>query len=147
MASIQAFLNRHDSATFRNSDELFAAIASGSCSLETSPDGSLKHPTTAHLTAIYDRRRRHLEELQPRSPHVGTLLVDVVDLCDGLRRCSDRTIAFWSFKLSGGRTISVFEGAESNQIVGCFASYDRRDLSDAEWQQIWEGDATNPAAT
>ena len=132
----QQFIERHKNSDFRHKDELFAGLSSGDCVIESSPDTSLP---CKHFLRIYRIRAEHLQ--QYATPHAESLLADVLALCEELGRTPDEMCRLWNFSMPPYSDLAVFEGAESDRVLGCIFAVDKRFISPDKWESLWNGES------
>jgi hypothetical protein len=130
----ERFVAKHRDTDFRHRDELFESLATGRAHLVTADEAV----ACTHLLNIYRRRAEHLRQFDTTYAH--DLRNDTLDLCDVLSKTSDAHCRMWHFALPPNSDFTVFEGADSGEILGCLFGKDKRLTSDIEWEKLWRGE-------
>ena len=129
----ERFLARHRDTEFRHRDELFESLSNGKAHLVNAQD--ISPIACTHLLTIYRRRAEHLRQYD--TPYARELRDDTLDLCDALAQTSNAHCRIWHFALPPNSDFTVFEGAESGEILGCVFAKDKRLTPALEWEKLW----------
>lgn len=132
----ERFVAKHQDTDFRHRDELFESLATGRAHLVTGEDTS--PVTCTHLLKIYRRRAEHLQQYD--TPYARELRDDTLALCDALAKTSNTQCRILGFALPPHSDFTVFEGAETGEILGCMCANDKRLMPVIEWEKLWRGD-------
>jgi hypothetical protein len=89
-----------------------------------------------HFLEIYRYRAVHLSRYQ--TAHARSLREDVLALCDELAKTPEEPVQVWRFSMAPYYNFAVFEGVNSQRILGCNSTADRRLMSEQEWEELWE---------
>jgi hypothetical protein len=85
---------------------------------------------------IYRLRATHLGRFS--TPHAEQLRAGILGLCAALERLPPECpIASCSLDLDDGRSIMLFERADTNALLGLLSMVDRRMVSEREWETLW----------
>ena len=88
------------------------------------------------LLQTYRRRANHLNQFA--TPHAVRLREDVLAFCAALEETPpDCPISCCSLDLDDGRSIVLFERADTNALLGVLRTVDRRMVSDEDWDALW----------
>jgi hypothetical protein len=58
-------------------------------------------------------------------------------LCDELAKTPEEPVELWSFSMAPYYKFNVFEGANSQRILGCNFAADQRLMIEQEWEELW----------
>jgi hypothetical protein len=95
-------------------------------------------PPGPELLRTYRRRAEHLRAFS--TPHAEQLRADVLGFCAALEALPPECpIVSCSLELDDGRSIVLFERADTNELIGILRTVDRRMVSDQEWATLWGG--------
>jgi hypothetical protein len=93
-------------------------------------------PLGPELLRTYRRRARHLNQFA--TPHAVRLREDVLAFCAALEKTPpDCPISCCSLDLDDGRSIVLFERADTNALLGVLRTVDQRMVSEEDWAALW----------
>jgi hypothetical protein len=109
-----------------------AAIREGR--FRSSQSSALTHGP--ELLRTYRIRAEHLHRFS--TPHAEQLRADVLGFCAALEALPPECpIVSCSLELGDGRSLILFERADTNGLLGILRTVDRRMVSDQEWAAVW----------
>lgn len=123
---------RHGSLSILAEPSVESAIREGRFRSTTSPPSR----SSPEALKLYRRRATHLGRYS--TPHAEQLRAGTLALCTALERLPpDCPIAECSLDLEDGRSIVLFERADTNALLGFLSLVDRRMVSEREWEILW----------
>ncbi len=124
---------RHKSAPVLLEPSVQAAIREGR--FISSPPTAF--PPGSVLLRTYRRRAEHLGRFS--TPHAEQLRADVLAFCTALEALPPECpIVCCSIDLNDGRSLVLFERADTNGLLGILRTVDRRMVTDQEWDDLWD---------
>jgi hypothetical protein len=136
---MKKFLKKHRSKEFRHSEELFTALENGNFESRSAPRLFDLGVDAEHLKAIYKIRAGIIEE--KGTTHAKSILKDTRAFLEELNETKDKKVKIWRFESPEGISYTVFEGAQTENILGCIKAKDKTRVSEEEWKQLWENKA------
>jgi hypothetical protein len=137
MTGLEIFLHRHEHSHFRHSKELMAEIRAGKCVLARTQNSRRSRSTVPchRVLEIYCYRAVALSRYQ--TAHACSLREDVLALCDELAKMPEEPVELWSFSMAPYYRFNVFEGANSQRILGCIIAVDQSLMTEQELEELW----------
>ncbi len=135
------------SRTHMGVPEPFARYKSAPVLLEASVQSAIREgdfrssPATAfppgpELLRTYRLRAEHLGRFS--TPHAEQLRTDIVAFCAALEALPPECpIECCSLDLNDGRSLVLFERADTHGLLGILRTVDRRMVTDEEWDSLW----------
>lgn len=129
---LQRFYELCASSSFPHKEELLKGIKSGDCSLKSSSNSQVLAEELARNYKIkLESAKRH------NSRHAQRLVSDTLKFIDELEKNPNDKVNFWHFSLGEPSGFTVFEGINSQKILGCILTVDKRKVSESEWEKLW----------
>ena len=119
MDDLQQFIQRYREQKFPHNEALFLALDKGKAKRHTEESDPMP---CAVVLKIYKRRAEHLRSLGSEGE---ALLADVTALCEQLEEVPDELIQGWIFEMPPHHLFYVFEGINSQRILGCSFGMDK----------------------
>ena len=88
------------------------------------------------LLEVYQYRANGLAQRE-KGCHAKRLVKDTLAFCENLAKSPNDKVGFWHLKIDDVWGYTVFEGVESNKVLGCILTADRRFVTEEEWNEIW----------
>jgi hypothetical protein len=129
---IQRFFELCNSSSFPHREELLRGIKAGKYSFTSN---STSEVPSEQMLDIYKVRVDILSE--KKSLHAQRLKNDVWMFVNELEKTPNEKVKFWKFSVDESSSYVVFEGSNSQRILGCLLVVDRRKVSEADWQKLW----------
>lgn len=129
---IQKFIKLCESSSFPHREELLRGIEVGEYLLESFSNSQVP---AKELSGTYKIKA----EIAGRnnSFHARRLADDTLQLVSELENAPDDKVNFWHFSVNEASHYVCFEGANSNKILGCILTVDKRKVSESEWEKLW----------
>jgi len=87
------------------------------------------------LAEIYQMRLDHLKSLQ--GSHAETLAAEVAELLENLRGAV--TVQTTNIEGPGELAFGIFLTDSGTKLIGCVGGVDKREVSEAQWERLWQG--------
>jgi hypothetical protein len=129
---IKRFFELCENLVFPHREELLRGIETGEYLLKN--HSNLKVPSS-ELLDIYGRRAKHL--MKYKSNHAQRLRGEVLIFLDNLEKLSNEKVKFWSFSKDEASSYDIFEGVNSQKILGCFLTVSKEKVAESEWEKLW----------
>lgn len=136
----ETFLNKYREDSFPHSERLIAALVSGDCNLQDSPNQDNQNlKPCRHYLKVW---RFRIQGAAPRavSAYAHSFIADCIALCEELAKTPDEEVRLWNFTLPPHFRFGVFEGACSNRIIGCLLFIEDEE-DESELAQHWRKDS------
>ena len=112
-----------------------AEISSSASTIEWECRVLSEYVSVKQVRSIYAARHHHLGQFT--SAHAQRLRQEVLALLEALSKCSEDNARLWMFNGPEGLQVFAWDDPRTERLFGCVKVYDRRALSDEEWQELW----------
>lgn len=129
---LQKFFELCENLSFPHGEELLRGIKSGKYLLEKSSNSQVSAEELARNYKIKSKSAaRH------NSKHAQRLVNDTLKFIEELEKVPNDKVNFWHFSIDEASGYTVFEGVNSQKILGCILTVDKRKVSESEWEKLW----------
>ncbi len=71
------------------------------------------------------------------SNHARRLVADTLNFIDELEKVPNDKVSSWNFSTNESSDFTLFEGINSQKILGCILTVDKRKVSESDWEKLW----------
>jgi hypothetical protein len=129
---IQKFIKLCENSSFPHKVELLRGIESGEYLFENFSNSQVP---AEELVGIYKIKVK--SAARHDSNHSRRLVADTLNFIDELEKVPEDKVNFWHFSIDEPSGFTVFEGVNSQKILGCILTVDKRKVSESEWEELW----------
>ena len=129
---LQKFFELCENSSFVHREELLKGINEGKYLYESSSNSQV---SAEELTGIYKIRVKIAT--RRNSNHARRLVSDTLMFIDELEKVPNDKVNFWYFSIDKASGYMIFEGINSQKILGCILTVDKRKVSGNEWEKLW----------
>ncbi|HMS41256.1 MAG TPA: hypothetical protein PKE69_13585 [Pyrinomonadaceae bacterium] len=130
---LQKLMKLVEKSSFNHLEEITQGLKIQTITLESKSNNEVP---ALSLLDIYKHRANGLAQ-RHKSFHSQRLVKDMLAFCENLAKFPDEKISFWRLRIDESWSYTIFEGIESNRILGCILTADKRFVSEEEWEKIW----------
>ena len=127
---VEQFKRLCENSTFTYREEIFKGLESGDYILESHNNSEI---SGQQLLDVYELRAERLSEYQGH--HAEQLRNEVLAFCRELKKAPDDSVKFWNISKDKATSFNVF--SNSQKILGCVLTVDRRMVSEDDWNKLW----------
>ena len=129
---IQRFFELCKSSSFPHREELLRGIETDEYSLKKYSSSEVP---SKQMLDIYKVRERLLG--RKRSKHAQRLRNEVLMYINELEQAPNDKVNFWLFSINDSSQYIVFEGVNSQKVLGCLLIVSKTKVSESEWKKLW----------
>ena len=129
---IQKFIELCENSSFPHQVELLRGIDSGEYLFKSFSNSQVP---AEELSRIYKIKVKSAE--RHNGKHAQRLVSDTLKFIDELEKVPNDRINFWHFSIDEPSGYTVFQGVNSQKILGCILTVDKRKVSEEEWEKLW----------
>ena len=129
---IQRFIELSKGSAFPHRNELLRGIRAGEYLLERFSNSQV---AADELSGIYKIKAKSAG--RNNSIHAKRLVDDTLLFVEELEKVPNDKVNFWSFSIDETSQYKAFEGVDSQKILGCILTVDKRKVSESEWNKLW----------
>ncbi len=129
---LQRFYKLCENSSFPHQEELLSGIKNGNFSFESFSDSQV---SAEELAGTYKIKAQIAG--RNNSNHARRLVNDTLLFVSELEKVPNDKVNFWHFGIDEVAGFTVFEGVNSQKILGCILNVDKRKVSESEWEKLW----------
>lgn len=129
---IQKFIELCENSSFPHREELLRGINTGEYLFESVSNSQIP---AKELAGIYKIKAQIAG--RNNGNHARRLVSDTLKFVAELENVPNDTVNFWEFSINESSEYLAFEGVDSQKILGCILTVDKRKLSESEWEKLW----------
>ncbi|HEX8368155.1 MAG TPA: hypothetical protein VF604_06410 [Pyrinomonadaceae bacterium] len=126
---VEKFKRLCESSTFAHREEIIKGLENGNYVLR---DHENRNVSSRQLLDIYRHRAERL--LKYESSRAEQLRNEILAFCSELKKVPDDTVNYWTIAKDKAAGFAVFYNSE--KILGCLLTVDRRMVSEADWKKL-----------
>lgn len=129
---LQKFFELCANSSFPHQEELLKGISQSRYTLERFSNSEV---SAEELAGNYKIKVK--SAARHNSEHAHRLVRDTLKFVNDLEKVPNDKVNFWHFSVDESSGYTVFEGVNSQKILGCILTVDRRKVSESEWEKLW----------
>jgi hypothetical protein len=129
---IQKFIELCGNSSFPHREELLRGINTREYLFESVSNSQV---SAKELAGIYKIKAQIAG--RNNSDHARRLVGDTLKFVVELEKVPNDNVNFWHFSINESSQYTAFEGIDSQKILGCILTVDKRKVSESEWEKLW----------
>ena len=129
---IQKFIELCESSSFPHREELLKGIDSSRYVFENFSNSQV---SANELAGIYKIKAKIAG--RNKNIHANRLVQDTLKFVDELEKVLNDKVNFRHFSIDEASGYTVFESVNSQKILGCILTVNKRKVSESDWEKLW----------
>jgi hypothetical protein len=129
---VQRFFKLCENSFFPHKKDLINGINEGKFFFKSFSDSQVHAKELAEIYKI-----KAMSAGRHQSIHANRLVKDTLSFVSELEKVPNDKVNFWHFSIDEATGYTIFEGVNSQKVLGCILTVDKRKVSEDEWEKLW----------